>query len=86
MKNVADKKTWQKILKSMAGRHVIHRAKTRTINTDTSLRSKFWIDEFEDRDVILLATADNFSMIRRPKCFPYVVSNCDLMLIALDEP
>jgi len=35
-------------------------------------------DVVEDRDVILMCVCENYSMVKRPRCFPYVCDTRDL--------
>ncbi len=75
MKDGVDKKTWNKVLQKMAGKHVIHIAK----NPEIKGGEIVW--NAENRDVVIMATANFYSMVRRPGCIPYVASNDEIVLI-----
>jgi hypothetical protein len=57
-------------LERMVGQHVIHCKRTELTQDKTTV---------ENRDVILMAVCGNYSMVRRPRCIPYVCDTRDLL-------
>lgn len=53
--------------KKAAQRHVIH-----LFRWPDRMEAGKWIYREESRDVILMAVADGYAMVRRPRCVPYV--------------
>lgn len=65
----------EKLLQPFIGKHVSHIAKT---PVSFNYKTKKWTHSIEIRDVILMAFANGYAMVRRPKCLPYVCDVKDL--------
>lgn len=59
---------------TMVGQHVVHRKISPCMKPGGG-----WGKESEDRDVVLLAISDEWAMVRRPKCAPYVCYASELL-------
>ena len=49
------------------------------------IESGRWVDRFEEFEVVVLSIVDNYAMVKRPRCLPFVVHAKELSPNAAHE-